>query len=381
MDKKGFIQEHSKIKLELYRLYLERYLSILLVTPFFDSIEVSDVFAGCGISQNEEKGSAILAAETIADVRKQHNKYSKRVSLKLNDCDQKSCTALSEHLKNYDFVSVSCSDTDQYLQSWKPTAGSHSLFFIDPHGYTQVSTNNLKRLFTTQNCDFLIFIPIYHIYRFLKPSDAPKSTEDSGFLPELGIDGKKRQVDVDKFYEPITKFLTGLGIEQTAAHSANSVEGFADVIVGALREISGSQYVYCQMIQNKEHNSKYSLFFISHHVLGAEKFLEAQSELKAKTKEPSHQQAFDFVSQPENSILHFVDYDHRYDNVALYEQGVKWGIRPTELKSQLKHIEKDDKNKIEIKELPGKRRNKGGLYIDYKHFKESNRIITVTFRR
>ena len=35
MDKKGFIQEHSKIKLELYRLYLERYLSVLLTTPFF----------------------------------------------------------------------------------------------------------------------------------------------------------------------------------------------------------------------------------------------------------------------------------------------------------------------------------------------------------
>jgi len=260
MDKKGFIQEHSKIKLELYRLYLERYLSILLATPFFDSIEVSDVFAGCGISQNEEKGSAILAAETIADVRKQHNKYSKKVSLQLNDFDQNSCAALSEHLKNYDFVSVSCLDADQYLQSWSPTAGSHNLFFIDPHGYTQVSTINLKRLFNTSKCDFLIFIPIYHIYRFLKPSDAPKSTKDSGFLPALGFGEKKRQVDVDKFYEPITKFLTGLGIDQAAAHSANSVEEFADVIVGALREISGSQYVYCQMIQNKEHNSKYSLF-------------------------------------------------------------------------------------------------------------------------
>jgi hypothetical protein len=198
----------------------------------------------------------------------------------------------------------------------------------------------------------------------------------------LGIAEKKHHVDLGKFYEPITKFLNGLGIEQTAAYSANSVDSFADVIVDALREISGAKYVYCRMIQNKEHNSKYSLFFISHHVLGAEKFLDAQSELKTKIEGPSQQQTFDFISKPElESILNFIDYDHPYDNVTLYEQGVKWGIRPTELKDQLKHLEKNNKNKIVIKELPGKRRNRGGLYIDYKHFRESDRIISITFRR
>jgi hypothetical protein len=81
------------------------------------------------------------------------------------------------------------------------------------------------------------------------------------------------------------------------------------------------------------------------------------------------------------SILNFVDYDHPYDNVTLYEQGVKCGIRPAELKDQLKHLEKNNKNKIEIKELPSKRRNRGGLYIDYKHFRENDRIISIAFRR
>jgi three-Cys-motif partner protein len=68
MDRKGFIQEHSKIKLELYRLYLERYLSVLLATPLFEKIVVSDVFAGCGVSRNEEKGSALIAAEAIEKI-------------------------------------------------------------------------------------------------------------------------------------------------------------------------------------------------------------------------------------------------------------------------------------------------------------------------
>ena len=54
MDTKGFINEHSKIKLELYKLYLERYLAVLLATPFFDTIRVHDVFAGSRVSKDRK---------------------------------------------------------------------------------------------------------------------------------------------------------------------------------------------------------------------------------------------------------------------------------------------------------------------------------------
>lgn len=382
MDKKGVIQEHSKIKLELYRLYLERYLSVLLSTPSFDNIEVRDIFAGPGISQNEEKGSAILAAETIDSVRKEHNPHGKKVTLKLNDSNLKNYTSLREHLRTYDFAEVSCLDANKYIESWDPIPGSHNLFFIDPHGYTQISSDNLTRLFTAKKCDFLIFIPINHIYRFLKPPDTSDSAKDSGFLQELGFEGSTRQGDANKYFEPIKQFLAGLGIEHADARVAGSVEKFSEVIITAFRKISGSQYVYCQMMQNQENSNKYGLFFISRHVLGAEKFLDAQSQLKRRLRESSQQHAFDFVSQPESeSILHFIKFDYPYDNMALYERGVEWGFLPAELRKQLKHIEKNDNSKIEIKQLPGKKRNKGGLYIDYRHFKESDRIITVTFRR
>ena len=96
MDKKGFIQEHSKIKLELYRLYLERYLSVLLTTPFFERIVVNDVFAGCGVAQNEEKGSALIAAETIEKIKAERNPRNKDIILNLNDANQANCLALAE---------------------------------------------------------------------------------------------------------------------------------------------------------------------------------------------------------------------------------------------------------------------------------------------
>lgn len=385
MDTKGLIHEHSKIKLELYRLYLERYLSVLLVANFFNRIDIIDVFAGCGISDNDEKGSAIIAAETIDTISKNNNPQRKQVILKLNDADQQNCSALQRHLQSYNFASVTCDDADTFIQNWQPVSNGHNLFFIDPHGYTQIDTENLKRLFTASNCDFLIFIPIYHIYRFLKPTDGkkPVAEADGGFLGDLCQETKKRkQVDPAVYYAPIAKFLAGLGIDQETAKQANSVEDFASLISDALRTISGSEYVYCQMLENKEKNSKYSLFFISHHVLGAEKFLDAQNELKSKTATSSNQQSFDFVSPPDSdSILNFVSLDTPYDNVELYQQGVRWGIRPAEVKQQIKTMEKANNGKVDITALPGKQRNRGGLYIDYKHYRETDRVISMTFRR
>ena len=49
MDKKGIISEHSKIKLELYRSYLELYLTVLLNSRRFREIHVHDIFAGWGV--------------------------------------------------------------------------------------------------------------------------------------------------------------------------------------------------------------------------------------------------------------------------------------------------------------------------------------------
>jgi hypothetical protein len=191
---------------------------------------------------------------------------------------------------------------------------------------------------------------------------------------------RTRSQDTEKFYEPVARFLAGLGIDLAAAQAPDDVEKFAEVILAALKKVSSSDYVYCQMIENKTHNSKYALYFISHHIFGAQKFLEAQSELKKRTATGSGQSTFDFIMQYDPlSILKFVKSDQPYDNTMLYEQGIKAGLCPTELNSQLKRMEKEAK--IEIKELPGKKRNRGGLYIDYKHFKAHDRIITVEFMR
>ena len=378
MDKKGTIDEHSKIKLELYRLYLERYLSVLSAAGHFTNIEVIDIFAGCGISDNNEKGSAVIAAKAINHIQSDHPRQ--RYKLRLNDSDQKKCASLQSVLQGYDFIDITHENANEYIQQWRPSPNTHHLFFIDPHGYTQVSPDNLQRLFRMQHCDFLVFVPIYHIYRFLKPSDAANSDNGEDFLPGLGIDNRRRKVDTGEFCKPVAKFLSGLGINRETASKADNVEKFADMITEAFKRISKSPYAYSQMIKNKQHNSQYCLFFISHHILGAEKFLEAQDKLKKQIEKPDEQTTFDFVSdENQKSILNSVEYGNKYDNVSLYELGIKAGLRPTELTKELKHLEKNGTNKVQIEALPGQRRNRGGLYITYGNYKKKLRKISITF--
>ena len=47
MNKKEQIKRHSKEKLNVYRSYLESYLSVMTHTPF-DPIVIIEPFAGCG---------------------------------------------------------------------------------------------------------------------------------------------------------------------------------------------------------------------------------------------------------------------------------------------------------------------------------------------
>jgi three-Cys-motif partner protein len=376
MDTNGDIHNHSKIKLELYRLYLERYLSVLLVATSFQRINVIDVLAGKGISENGERGSALIAADTIHQVKTHHNSRNKTISLLLNDADESNYADLKKHLSHYKFVSINRNEANAYIESWEPVNGTHHLFFIDPHGYTQVSTENLKRLFSTQHCDFLIFIPISHIYRFLKPSGSSHNRIESqhSYLEDFEIDSKKRKTASDNLTHPYLKFLNGLGIDNVTAQSSNNEDHLARLITSALKLLSEG-YAYYQMLENDNRNCKYALFFISKNILGAEKFLEAQETLKSKQAKVNYP-LFQFLP-PANpaSILPHLSVGEAYDNVKLYELGINAGILPAQLNAELRTLESNQR--IFVQEIPGQQRQSRGYYINNKYFKINDRRITI----
>src|SRR5580698_5429031 len=104
MDKKGNIQEHSKIKLELYRLYLELYLTVLLNSGRFGEVFIHDIFAGSGKSANDEKGSPLIAAVEIQKMRKKFPNTP--VTLRLNEKCPDKFGRLQEVLKPFTFAQL-----------------------------------------------------------------------------------------------------------------------------------------------------------------------------------------------------------------------------------------------------------------------------------
>ena len=138
------------------------------------------------------------------------------------------------------------------------------------------------------------------------------------------------------------EFLKALGINDDDIVKADDVNKFADLIVEALRNISVTQWVYKHIIENRIYNSSYCLFFITHHIRGAEKFLEAQHELEKEIKDSERQRSFDFVADlNRRSILDFIEYGKSYDNVALYELGIKYGFLPKDINQELMKLEHD----------------------------------------
>ncbi len=354
MDKKGIIQEHSKIKLELYRLYLELYLTVLLNSGRFSEVFVHDIFAGSGKSANDEKGSSLLAAVEIQKIRGKFPNIP--VTLRLNEKCQEKFTRLKDLLTPFAFATSFNLDANDYIQQWNMPAGSHNLFFIDPHGYTQVSIDNLKSLFSMERCDFLIFVPIYHIYRFLR-----------------------KEEDAEQL-KPIANFLHDLSIGEADAIKANSVEEFTELVMDALQHISGTEWIYKEMIENRTHNSKYCLIYITRNILGAEKFLEAQYQLKEKLKANEAQAEFDFVEDLEKrSILDFIERERLYDNVNLYKIGIQVGLLPKQLNNELKSLENNAM--VAITPYKDKERKKKGFYINYKNYKAQDSIVSIMFKR
>lgn len=342
MDTSGIITEHSQIKLYLYRAYLEGYLSILLNTNFFNKVRVHDVFAGLGIARNNEEGSALIAAKTIDEITRTNNPFKKDVTLFLNDEDPECCASLKECTSQYAFAHISKMSADSYIEAWLPERQSHNFFFIDPFGYKDISAKNFQKLFSHKNCaDFLIFIPTYHIYRFL------------------------RHEENEAQLKPIADFLNRIEINDEAAKKAISVDAFSSLIITAFNKMAQTKFVYKQSIHNTVCNSTYCLFFISHHPRGAEKFLEAQRKMEEHIERKKSQMSFSFLNERGRPSLRSVLLENKsYDNCELYHLGLENGLLPKEMNRELKKLEKEEK-KIIVTALPGKTRNRGGYYIGF----------------
>lgn len=305
MDTKNIIQEHSQEKLTVFKSYLINYLSVMINVSFVKKIYVWDIFAGMGKDDNGNIGSALIAA----DIVKNFQDKGKEIYLTVNELDKKRFQKLKENLSGYKkdkyigFRNYTAEELINKINS-KKINKSHHFFFLDPHGYTQCDSNALLKLLSMKQADHLIFMPISHIYRFIKS----KNTSARKFVEDLGVDTS----NIKRQSELITR------------------------IERSLKDRIQKSYIYSYQITNKEKvSSIYALFFITKNITGAAKFLEVKQ--KIMTEVSTQGMLFDFVGQDVKDLL--LDYLQEYrTNTEVYQHLIEHGYLAKEATTVLKSL-------------------------------------------
>ncbi|MCL2331837.1 MAG: three-Cys-motif partner protein TcmP [Proteobacteria bacterium] len=337
MDKKNNITDHSEEKLKIYKEYLRAYLEIMALPVIkYKDIYVIEPFAGCGVSENGKDGSTIIAKNLIYSKLADFKKTEKNIHLLLNELKKSNYDKLCKHVTGVPFVQTSNKDADIFINETEQNILSgHKLYFIDPHGYTQIQKDTYDNyIFNQTNKDIIIFIPIYQIYRFLK---------------EGGTDVQ---------LAPIKEFLTDIGITALDVKNSHDYKVFTETIKRALQK--NNKYVSYYLIDNEKANNHYALFFMSNNHLGAEKFLESIGKMKI----PQMQL---FPSKNEEEFIKMLEYiskKQKVSNRSLYVIGLRNSLLPPDVKRVLETLETN--KKIIVRELNGSG-NKNSFYIGSKY--------------
>lgn len=264
-DTKKNLYEHSAAKVELYTLYLERYLVILDKNDYINQINLYDVFCGLGIYENGGKGSPVQAFELVKALKDQ-GKVSKKICLWLNDFNPNRVNRVRKYIDdNYSgqtycdikYTSLEAGDCLREIQSYisQNNKYSHNLLFIDPYGYKTIKRSSIDAVMSLGHAEVLVFLPVDDIYRFAGYALAHK--EEAQFAPLAEF--------LSDFFKPGHKVLTG---------DVQSERELIDYLCEAFSE-NRSYYSTSYYIERSA-NKYYALFFVTKNALGCEKMLEVK---------------------------------------------------------------------------------------------------------
>ncbi len=355
--------EKVKEKIAVYQRYLDIYLEIFdRLTHKFDRVRIYEPFAGDG----EEKaygggddiyeGSVSVAIQMIEEKLKEGKFKKGRIDYFVNDLEPEKCKKLKEkfYSPQRDWLHISNQNAHEFINEHIEYAGYiPNLWFIDPYGYTQVGKEDYEKIYSKKGSDIIIFIPTPFITRFIG-SDPDKEPE-----------------------KPIKELLKTWDIEIEVARQSKDIRAFEKLLVNSLKESNTDSEFYAKSYTLYFHESKndYSLLFISRHILGAQKFLEARKMVYKKYGTDMLPPKSLIEIKPEDIIAYIGEKPR--NNLELYKWGIINDLLAPELnkfvidllESGILYKEPYDKNKPT-------RMAKNVNYIAYEHFaKDAKKLL------
>lgn len=363
------VQQHTEAKLEFYTRYLKRYLAILLRAKGVGRVNLYDLFCGEGQYSDGNTGSAVRAVDAIWEALA-GSTNRKQINLHLNDLDAIKVNKLEKLLATRQSedkcfsISYSSLEAAQLLQKLIPRFAqqprtTRNLVFIDPYGYKEIDSSQLKALLEHGRTEIVLFLPIEQMYRFRTMT-----------IPE----------EVENPYKPLQKFIRQFELD---ASSISSERGFIRALEEALK--FGNHY-YATSYYIKNHTGhNYGMFFITSNLLGLQKIVEVKWTLDDQEGQGySGKLQRDFVLEFEaistfgDNLRAFLGAAER-TNIELYEFVIQQGFLPKHANEVLKQLCKH--GELETVDLAtGGPARKNSFKLSYEEFKTKQPCILYRLR-
>jgi len=384
---KDNVLQHSEAKLELYKEYLERYLVILGNSPFISKINIFDIFCGTGIYQDGKAGSPIVAYNCIKENKIRMEKLQKKqkpITLVINDGEPSFIKKVKEYLEkqnqqqcfcDLEFYNMSAEEMleNVYVKLSHQEKNERNLVFIDPYGYKEIHKSDLKKLLDNKQTEMILFLPIAFMNRFKEVS-----LED--------FDNPK--------YEKLRQFIFEFFNEKHPILNNSKIDDidFIKHIRDALRFDNHFYSTYYYIERSK--STYFSLFFITHNLLGLEKILEAKWNLNEARGEgfnlPREAELFDKLNleeqkedklkELENLLIRFLGNNINISNCELYEFVLLNDFLPKHANIVLEKLQKNNNLQVWDLEKDSNARRKA-FYLGYDYYKERNRKVRYNINR
>ncbi len=353
--------EHSEIKVQLLRLYLERYLNILNLSPYTTDIFIYDLFCSEGIYDNGGKGSPICILEIIKTIYEDNVSKGKdgKFNCLFNDNDVEKIAKLQEtitRLKLHDPKTGSLKygekeykdiliDVIFEINRFRKEKG---FIFIDPYGYKDIQVKDIKGLLKSKKTEVLLFLPTQFMFRFEK-NGTPQCLKD--FITELLPEAEWPQS------------ATGL----------NFIENLKD----AFRKSVGEDFFVDSFIITREKNQFFCLFFFTSHIYGFDRMLDAKWQIDEEEGRGWNYEDDSLFSQSvktpntikfERKLINFLIGGYR-NNSDVYVFTLHNGHLTKHTNQILAKLQTD--GRLMAAQRDGKAARKGSFYINYQDYKNN----------
>ena len=247
------LDPHTKAKHEILRKYLDAWLPIL--TCWRGRVVFVDGFAGPGIYKGGEKGSPILALESLLNHK---TKIEADVHFIFIEKDTKRRKHLALQLESYKLpsnVTYECLCSSFYDavpnmldEMDKSGVNDPTFFFIDPFGFKDIPFHIIRRIMSTRKCEVLITFMYEEINRFIS-------------LPQM---------------QDICNNLFGCKDWQAAIEKEDPQDRLRILHQAYRKQLETvAQFVVSFKMVNKSNKTDYFLFFATNHIKGLKAMKEA----------------------------------------------------------------------------------------------------------